>query len=217
MKILCVSDIHLGSPVCKADKLLKLLEEPWTEIIINGDLMDSGHFKRYTKKHWEVLKTLRKLSKKIPVRLIEGNHDENSFVLCDILGLDFVQNHKVFAGERIIWFEHGHRFDFFIKKHPFLTEIASQLYYLIQRLDTRSVVCSRIKKSSKSWLDASRVVADRALKFAKNEGFTDIVCGHVHQHGIVDDGVRYWNTGTFCDSPSFYLVIEGGEISLRSV
>lgn len=217
-KLLCISDLHLGSPVCKTDKIIDLLaSEEWEEIVINGDLLDSSHYKRYSKKHWDVLKNLRKLSKKCKVTLVEGNHDKDAGVLCEILGLDFVQQYSF----NNILFIHGHQFDGFIKKNPKITLFASNIYYLIQLFDKHSKITGWIKKRSKSWLDASRIVRERAVKYALDHEYSNIVCGHVHQAeqlGGEGDFVRYWNTGTFCDSPSHYFVVDKEEkMSLNSV
>lgn len=223
MNLLCISDIHLGSPVCKTDFLIELLNsKDWSEIVINGDLIDNGHFKRYSKQHWEVLKLLRKKSKTIPVRLIEGNHDQDSRVLCEILGLEFLPDYKLEIDERKIIFMHGHQFDGFISKHPLITNLASNIYYFIQLFDKNCKITGRIKKTSKSWLNASKIVSDRAIRFAKENGYTDIVCGHVHQSKVINqpDEPIYWNTGTFCETPSHYFEIDYGnsnKISLKSL
>lgn len=201
---------------------MKLLtQKDWREIVVNGDLLDNGHFKRYSKANWEVLKTIRKLSKNIPVRLVEGNHDADARVLCEILGLDFVQEHVVETDDKRILFMHGHQFDGFIKKNPKITLFASNIYYLIQLMDKNSKITGWIKRTSKSWLNASKIVADRAIKHATDRGFTDVVCGHVHQaeKRIIPWGdANYWNTGTFCDSPSHYFILDkDGNTCLNSV
>ena len=64
-EILVVSDIHLGSPVLRVKELLDLLDQEWSQVVVNGDLLDSGKFHRYNKRHWKVLSKLRKLSKHI--------------------------------------------------------------------------------------------------------------------------------------------------------
>ncbi len=46
-KTLVISDVHLGSPVCRTDSLLKVLsEEKYDKLIINGDLLDNDYFQR---------------------------------------------------------------------------------------------------------------------------------------------------------------------------
>jgi UDP-2,3-diacylglucosamine pyrophosphatase LpxH len=218
MKTLVLSDLHLGSPVCRADAILKLLSQPWEKIIINGDLLDSGNYGRYKKKHWAILEHLRKISKDIPVILIEGNHDEESSALCKALGLEFVQSLDLQYGDRKIHIEHGHRFDTFMGNHPFITWLASSVYYLIQLLDFTKKSAGYIKLASKAWVDAAHAVSSRAIAFAVASGYTDIVCGHVHIASNRHWGdVTYWNTGSFCESPSYYLTILGDRISLEKI
>ena len=113
--ILVISDIHLGSPVCKTDALLKVLEkEDFYKLIINGDLLDNECFNRYKKKHWKVLDAIRKLSKKKEVILIAGNHDKNSEGLANILGIEFVHEYELTVNEKHMLFLHLDIFDTFI-------------------------------------------------------------------------------------------------------
>lgn len=219
-KILVISDIHLGSPILRADDLLKILDQGWEQIIVNGDLLDSGKFHRYNKKHWKILSKLRKLSKHIPVHLVMGNHDRDAEILADILGLEYTKELVLRIGDRVILLVHGDQFDSFITKHPILTEIASGIYYMLQRIGLSKSICRRIKETSKHWLDASEILAKKALVHISEKDFTDICCGHTHhamRHTIL--GKNYWNSGTFCDDPAHYITIseETGEIKILSV
>jgi predicted phosphodiesterase len=52
--ILCLSDIHLGSPICQAELTLKILEETqYDKLIICGDILDSYNIHRLCKKQWK--------------------------------------------------------------------------------------------------------------------------------------------------------------------
>ncbi len=222
MNILVVSDIHLGSPLCRTDALLELLHEDWCEIIVNGDLLDSSKFSRYHKKHWKVLSRLRKLSKKIPVHLVVGNHDKEAHILTDILGLDYCENMELVCGNHKFLFVHGDCFDSFISKYPIVTEIAANIYYFIQRIPGFKKICPMLKASSKAWLNAASMVAKKALLHVRHTDYTDIVCGHVHLATEIYDSVhskKYWNTGTFCDEPSHYMAInkDSGIASLKMI
>ncbi len=219
-KLLVVSDIHLGSPVLRADELLNLLDKNWAQIVVNGDLLDSGKFHRYNKKHWKVLTKLRKLSKHIPVHLIAGNHDRDAEVLAEILGLEYKKELALCVNTRNILLVHGDQFDTFISRYPVITEIAAGIYYFLQRAGLSRSVCRKIKEGSKQWLNASEVIAKRALEYILDKEFTDIITGHTHKamhHSILEKG--YWNSGTFCDDPSHYITIclTSGEIMLHSV
>ena len=207
-KILVISDIHLGSPVLRADALLELLDKKWQQIIVNGDLLDSGKFHRYTKKHWKILSKLRKISKHTPVRLIEGNHDREARVLVEILGLEYLSNLTLEIGLRKILFVHGDQFDSFISKHPIITEVAANIYYMLQRMGLSKSLCRKIKESSKQWMDASEILANRSLAHIAGTDITDICVGHSHHATSRSIPYHnYWNSGTFCDDPSNYLVI----------
>ena len=76
-----ISDIHLGSSNCQAPALARFLEgilagQMRTRLlIINGDVFDSIDFRRLKKRHWKVLSLVRRLSDKIEVIWIAGNHD----------------------------------------------------------------------------------------------------------------------------------------------
>src|SRR5262249_48339602 len=76
-----LSDLHLGSDNCQAHSLCELLEVikdevlPTTRLILNGDVFDSIDFRRLNKSHWKVLSLIRKLSHRLEIVWICGNHD----------------------------------------------------------------------------------------------------------------------------------------------
>lgn len=216
-KILVVSDIHLGSPVLRVKELLEILDQGWSQIIVNGDLLDSGKFHRYNKHHWKVLSKLRKLSKKIPVHLIIGNHDRDAELLSDILGLEYTKEMVLEYGDKRILLVHGDQFDTFISKHPIITEIAANFYFMLQRTGFSKSFCRYIKERSKVWLDASESISKKAISHILDTDFTDIICGHTH-HARTDKILNktYWNSGTFCDDPAHYITIaeKTGEIKI---
>jgi UDP-2,3-diacylglucosamine pyrophosphatase LpxH len=219
-KILVVSDIHLGSPVLRVEELFNLLNEKWSQIIVNGDLLDSGKFHRYNKHHWKILSKLRKLSKHIPVHLVMGNHDRDAEILSEILGLEYKKELILEIKDRRVLLVHGDQFDTFIGKHPFIAEWAGNFYFLLQRLKLSKSICRRIKESSKSWLNVSETIANRAITYIADKDFTDIIIGHSHKAGQKRvAGKNYWNSGTFCDDPAHYIIIKEktGEIEIFSL
>jgi len=218
--ILVISDIHLGSPVLRTKELLGLLDQKWSQIIVNGDLLDSGKFHRYNKQHWKVLSKLRKLSKHIPVHFIAGNHDKDSEILSEILGLEYKKELILECGDKRILLVHGDQFDTFIGKHPVITEIAANFYFILQKIGFSKSFCRFIKEKSKVWLDASELLCQRAVEYIIDKDFTDICCGHTHHSRCTTIlNKTYWNSGTFCDDPSHYITIseKTGEISILSI
>ena len=218
--ILVISDIHLGSPVCKTDALLKVLEkEDFYKLIINGDLLDNECFSRYKKKHWKVLDAIRKVSKKKEVILIAGNHDKNSEVLANILGIEFVHEYELTVNEKHMLFLHLDIFDTFIEKHPIITHLADMIYSFFQ---TYSKPISRwLKRNSKTFLDVREKIKLRALKHIENTQYDAIFGGHVHyaeEYFCTKMNKNYYNTGSFCDDPCHYLIIDkDGNVTLKEI
>lgn len=219
-KTLVISDVHLGSPVCRTDSLLKVLtEEKYDKLIINGDLLDNNHFKRYKKKHWKVLETIRKISKKKEVILICGNHDRNSETLSRILGIEFVPQYEMKINGKHFLFLHLDIFDTFIAHYGLLTNIAEKIYYFFQKIHKPLAIW--LKKSSKTFLEVKDEIKYKALEYIHNTQYDAIFGGHVHyaeEYHCIKTNKSYYNTGSFCDSPSHYILIDNnGKVILREI
>ena len=75
-----ISDIHLGTPGCKADFLLEFLKYHESDTLyLVGDIIDGWRIKRswyWKQAHNDVIqKVLRKARKGTEVILVPGNHD----------------------------------------------------------------------------------------------------------------------------------------------
>src|SRR6185437_9056133 len=96
-----ISDIHLGSDCCQAKMLeafLENIESRSTRLILNGDVFDSMDFRRLEKHHWRILSRLRKISDKMEVVWVVGNHDGPAEVISHLLGLTVVNNYEFVSG-----------------------------------------------------------------------------------------------------------------------
>ena len=218
--ILCLSDIHLGSPICQADLTLKLLEEEkYDKLIICGDILDSYNIHRLCKKQWKVLSALRKISKKKECIFIKGNHDKGLDMISALLGFDFKEEHIETIGTKKFYFVHGDRWDYIIQLKPFLTEIASGVYYFLQKLDKKQKYTRILKRKIKSWHGAAEKISERVCKYASNHGYDVVVFGHTHipLHNTLH-GVECINLGSQCDLPITYCMIDNkGKVILRSL
>jgi UDP-2,3-diacylglucosamine pyrophosphatase LpxH len=136
---LIISDIHLGSDNCQAKDLVVLLEQircgviQTSRIILNGDVFDSFDFRRLKKNHWKVLSLIRKLSDHIDITWIHGNHDGSLEFISHLLGVNVENQYEFESGGKRILALHGHIFDEFIDKHPWLTMFADFFYCLLQK------------------------------------------------------------------------------------
>ena len=167
-----VSDIHLGSGNCQAKNFCKLLESihgqdvRTARLILNGDVFDSFDFRRLTKSHWKVLSLLRKLSDRLEIIWISGNHDGSAEIVSHLLGVTVKDEYILPSGREKILILHGHVFDDFIDAHPVLTWLGDQVYFLLQWIDRTHYFAKLAKKGSKTFLRCARKVEEGAIAYA---------------------------------------------------
>ena len=64
MKTLVISDVHIGSKGCQAERVLHLLEdESYERYILVGDIIDGWLFKKYKKFDYNQTRVIRRLLK----------------------------------------------------------------------------------------------------------------------------------------------------------
>lgn len=210
---LIVSDIHLGSEVCRAGALLSTLKRyRFRRLILNGDVFDDLNFTRLTKEDWKVLSTLRRLSnpkRGVEVVWVAGNHDGVAEILSHLLGVQVYEEYRwTHCGTRFLAM-HGHQFDNYITQRERLTAVASYIYLKLQKIDGERQRLSRwIKRTSKSWLRVADTVGRDALDYALTTAADVVFCGHTHIPGHTErNGVRYINSGCWTDRPSQYVTV----------
>lgn len=221
---LIISDIHLGSEVSRPKAALATLQDhSFKRLILLGDIFDDLNFHRLSREHWELLSYIRLLSnwkRKIKVIWVVGNHDE---LLVDVMkyliGSEVRQDFFWEEHGRKFFAIHGHQFDYFLIQNRFMSNVATILYRIVQKLDTKKQRLSRyIKRVSKGWLRISKDVADGAVKLGNKKGATYVFCGHTHKalHWTIKC-IKYFNTGCWTDIPSSYVTITAGEPELHQV
>ena len=220
---LILSDIHLGCDNCQAKRLVRLLERivegevRTARLILNGDVFDSFDFRRLGKNHWKVLSLLRKLSDKIDITWLCGNHDGSAEIVSHLLGVTVKDEDVLVSGGRRILVMHGHAFDDFLDAHPILTWVGDVIYWILQRIDRTHYFAKLAKKGSKTFLRCARKIQDGSIEHARKRNCEAVCCGHTH-HPIVNltGAVEYYNSGSWTELPCTYLAVENGCIDLRS-
>ena len=217
--ILCLSDIHLGSPICQADLTLQILEEEkYDKLIICGDLLDSYHIHRLCKKQWKILSTLRKITKNKQCIFIKGNHDKDLEMISSLMGLDFKEEYDVTINNKRILFVHGDKWDIFIATKPVLTELAGAVYYVLQKIDKKQKYTRKLKQKVKTWHDAAHSLTIKIAQYCYNGKYDAVCFGHTHvpKHEHIG-GIECVNLGSQCDLPITYAIIDNeGKIELKS-
>ena len=219
---LVISDLHLGSEMCQA----KLLEEflIWAAartrvLVINGDVFDDLNFKRLTKRHFACLKVIRRNSDRDDFRLIwiRGNHDGPADIISHIVGVEILDEYVYDNGEVRLLILHGDQFDTFITKYKLLTDLACGIFYWIVKWAPHETA-RWVRRITKKWQRNSELVQHRAIEYARGKGYRLVTCGHTHLPlAAEEDGVRYFNTGTWIEHPPCpFLAVTGGDVRLEA-
>jgi UDP-2,3-diacylglucosamine pyrophosphatase LpxH len=219
-----ISDLHLGSDNCQAQSLVNLLHEirsgelPTRKLILNGDVFDSMDFRRLNKHHWRVLSQLRKLSDRIEILWINGNHDGPAEFISHLLGIDVRDEIILVSGGRRLLLHHGHRFDDFIDNHPIITAVADLIYRLLQKVDRSHHFARLAKRKSKTFLRCANRIESRSIEYARSQGCDAVCCGHTH-HAVANESgpIAYYNSGCWTEKPCHLLTVTDGVVALREV
>jgi UDP-2,3-diacylglucosamine pyrophosphatase LpxH len=217
-----LSDLHLGSSNCQARSLCHLLQRLADEriatarLILNGDVFDSIDFRRLKKNHWKVLSLIRKLSDRMEIIWLSGNHDGSAEIVSHLLGVTVKDEYVLRSGGRKILVLHGHRFDDFIDSHPILTWLGDCVYFFLQWIDGSHSFAKLAKKGSKTFVRCVRKVQEGAMEYARKRGYDVVCCGHTHQAASTETPpVHYYNGGCWTELPCSYLTVADGSIQLR--
>jgi len=218
---LILSDLHLGSEVCRAHDATRMLKEnSFRRLILLGDIFSDLNFGRLKKEHWQFLGYIRKLSnpkRKVEVIWVEGNHDHGlTNVMSHLVGVKVYQEYIWQYGGLTHAAIHGHQFDGFQVNNLTLSSIGTSLYLQLQKLDLKGKPFARlIDRLNTNWLRMSTKVASGAVTYARLHGFDRVFCGHTHEAmKLLKDGVQYYNAGAWTDSRLTYITVseEGVQI-----
>ena len=134
-----ISDVHLGTPGCRAVALLDFLRTVRCRTLyLVGDIVDGWQLRRswyWPQAHNDVVqKLLRKARKGTRVVFVPGNHDEfaRRYLGHNFGGIDVVEDcMHVTADGRRLWVTHGDHFDGVIQVAKWLAHLGDWLYSVI--------------------------------------------------------------------------------------
>lgn len=235
IKTLFISDVHLGTTKCQAEKLLGVFREyEFETLVIVGDFIDLTSLKKkfyWSESHSTVIQKVLRMSRKdIKVIYILGNHDyylrgliqDQDISIGDILICDEFY-YTTGKGERI-YICHGDQFDGFIRMHPFLYGLGDWAYELSFKINKVYNVIRRFfgleywslsaylkskVKNAISFVNDFKILSIKKLEEVECDS---IMIGHIHTPAIES---RYYNTGDFCESCSYLIETLDGDIELR--
>lgn len=231
-----LSDIHLGTRGCQADRLLDFLREFESEhLFLVGDIIDfwaMGRSIQWTSmQNTVVQKILRRARHGEKVVFIPGNHDE---ALREYVGTTFGDvliayewQHVTADGKRILLI-HGDQFDQVTRHHRWVAIVGDVMYDLLVRVNGWLSWWRRTLRIGGYWSLAG--YAKRKVKSAvtfifdfeksvihaiRDRGLDGVVCGHIHSAVIKDiEGLMYANCGDWVDSCTAIIEHLDGRLEL---
>jgi UDP-2,3-diacylglucosamine pyrophosphatase LpxH len=229
-RALFISDIHLGTRSCQAERLLDFLRDHDADTIyLVGDIFDGWQLRSswyWPQSHNDVVqKLLRKARKGCRVVYIPGNHDEvlREYYGTHFGGIEVMENaiHEGADGRRYLVI-HGDLFDVVIRHARWLARLGDKAYETAIWINT---AFNRLRRlfgfgywSLSQW---AKLKVKTAVSYigefeavlaaeAHRRGADGVICGHIHHAAIRDgDGIRYINCGDWVESCT--VVAEHGD------
>lgn len=230
-----ISDIHLGTPGCQAERLLDFLKHHECDrLYLVGDIIDGWQLKRrwfWTQAHNDVVqKVLRKARKGTRVTYIAGNHDEvaRQFIGLAFGGIDIRDEavHTMIDGRKFLVI-HGDLYDAVVLYAKWLAVIGDHLYAFILRLNrwfnhlraklgfSYWSLSQYLKHKTKNAVNFITHFEHAVAKEARKRGFHGVVCGHIHKPQIKQlEGITYCNDGDWVESLSALVETFEGELRI---
>ncbi|MCG6932241.1 MAG: UDP-2,3-diacylglucosamine diphosphatase [Gallionella sp.] len=231
-----LSDIHLGTRGCQADRLLDFLREYESDhLFLLGDIIDFWSMGRSIqwsqKQNTVVQKILRRARHGEKVVFIPGNHDEVLREYCgtsfgDIL-ISYEWLHETADGKRLL-LTHGDQFDQVIRHHRWVAVLGDVGYDLLVRINgwlswwRRTLhiggywsLAGYAKRKVKSAVSFVFDFEDSVIHSVRDRGLNGVICGHIHSAAIKDVGdLLYVNCGDWVDSCTAIVEHLGGRLEL---
>jgi UDP-2,3-diacylglucosamine pyrophosphatase LpxH len=218
---LFISDVHLGTRGCQAERLLDFLRYHDADVIyLVGDIVDGWQLKSswyWPQAHNDVVqKLLRKGRKGARLIYIPGNHDEflRGYYGTHFGGIEVVESviHESADGRRYLVI-HGDCFDLVVTQARWLALLGDKAYeFAVFANRLFNGVRRRLGFPYWSLSQWAKLKVKNAVSYigefektlvseAEREQVSGVICGHIHKAAIHEDfGIRYINCGDWVES-----------------
>lgn len=223
-RTLWISDVHLGSPGCKAARLAEFLQQNDCEqLYLVGDIFDGWKLQQnffWAPEHSLVVRRiLSKARRGTRVNYLPGNHDAflRQFVRTRLrLGRVRLMReavHTTADGRRIL-VTHGDRFDEVVNRFPRLALAADAGYERLMAVSDgvnrvrrrfglpEDSISARVKAGVKAAVQFLSGFDEAVLRECRRKGYHGVLCGHTHHPEIrhIRSGVVSYNCGDWVES-----------------
>ena len=230
-----ISDVHLGTPGCRAVALLDFLRTVRCRTLyLVGDIVDGWQLRRswyWPQSHNDVVQKLLRVARKgTRVVFVPGNHDEfaRRYVDHDFGGIEVEDECvHVTADGRRLWITHGDRFDGVIQHARWLAYVGDAAYEFTLKTNTwfnrararlglpywslSRYLKFKVKRAVSYVGDFEAAVA----REARRRGMHGVVCGHIHHAEMREiEGVLYCNDGDWVESMTALVEHHDGRLEI---
>ncbi len=231
-----LSDIHLGTPACKASEVVEFLKHiRCDKLVLNGDIIDGWALRRggkWSGRHSRVIRKILKMIERDNTEVIylRGNHDD---ILERFLPLAFGKLrvlkehiHTTFAGRRYL-VVHGDGFDSVSTNHRWLASLGAVGYDFLLKVNRfynqwrawRGKEYFSLSKHVKSKVKSAVSFVDRyeqlLQELARHKKCDGIICGHIHTPEDKQVGeIHYLNSGDWVESLTGIIEHHDGQMEL---
>jgi UDP-2,3-diacylglucosamine pyrophosphatase LpxH len=236
-RALFISDVHLGTRGCQAERLLDFLRDHDADTIyLVGDIVDGWALRAnwyWPSTHNDVVqKLLRKARKGARMVYIPGNHDE---FLRDFYGTHFgdvevVANAlHVAADGRRYHVTHGDQFDLVVRYARWLALLGDHAYRFALVVNTSfNAIRRRLGLPYWSLSQWAKLKVKNAVNYigefetalaseAERHDADGVICGHIHHAAMREfGGIRYINCGDWVESCSAVVEHPDGRFEIIS-
>lgn len=230
-----ISDVHLGTPDCKAAEVNHFLRNiRCDKLILNGDIVDGWQLRRggrWTKAHTRFVRLVLKMLEKRDTEIVylRGNHDDAlaQFLPLAFENLSIVEDH-IHEGVNGRYFVlHGDVFDTVTRNFVFLSHLGDWGYNALLRMN-RAYNAFRAWRGKEYWSLSRAIKArvksavshiskfeDHIAELAAKHECSGVICGHIHTPADkYIGGVHYLNSGDWVESLTAIVEHHDGRFEL---
>ncbi len=230
-----LSDIHLGTRGCQADKLTDFLKSHTCDrLYLVGDIVDGWRMQSgvyWPQTHSNVVRRILTYTKRgTEVVYITGNHDEflRKYTTIELGGIRVVDEavHETADGRKLLVL-HGDQFDIVTRYHRWIAFLGDLGYNALLGMNTYVNFVRRalgyefwslsawIKHRVKRAVNFISEFEGAVARQCKRRGYHGAICGHIHHAEISRiDGVTYMNCGDWVESCTALVETRNGDFEI---
>jgi UDP-2,3-diacylglucosamine pyrophosphatase LpxH len=222
--MIAISDVHLGTPYCKSEKLLNFLKDNSSDsLYLIGDIVDAWHMGKnwyWDEEQENIVNHIMKRASISNVVLLTGNHEEANIVLplTKFSPMEVLEscNYITTKGDKFL-VAHGHQFD------SNWLRTTSDLHFSVSILINDWYFGNGFFKKIAASIITNLLSTREKTLFKKIDkslslDYTGIICGHLHKPrvDIINNRLKYYNTGDWVSHCTYLTEDYEGNVELKT-